>query len=59
MNPSSGNTDNPSFNSGSCLHGGLVGIFMGLADSVPGISGGTVALVMGIYRRWIKAIGLF
>ena len=41
------------------MRGGLVGIFMGLADSVPGISGGTVALVMGIYRRWITAIGRF
>ncbi len=29
---------------------------MGSADAVPGISGGTVALVLGIYRRLIDAI---
>lgn len=29
---------------------------MGMADVVPGVSGGTVALVLGIYRRLITAI---
>jgi putative membrane protein len=29
---------------------------MGMADIVPGVSGGTVALVLGIYRRLIDAI---
>ncbi len=29
---------------------------MGAADVVPGVSGGTVALVLGIYRRLIEAI---
>lgn len=32
------------------------GAVMGAADVVPGISGGTVALVLGIYRRLIEAI---
>ncbi len=32
------------------------GFAMGLADSVPGISGGTVALILGIYPRLVKAI---
>jgi len=32
------------------------GFVMGSADIVPGVSGGTVALVFGIYRRLIEAI---
>lgn len=34
----------------------LKGLFMGAADTVPGMSGGTVALVTGIYDRMIAAI---
>lgn len=34
----------------------LNGIFMGLADIVPGVSGGTIALILGIYERLISAI---
>lgn len=34
----------------------VVGILMGSADAVPGISGGTVALIAGIYGRLIAAI---
>ncbi len=34
----------------------LRGLFMGAADTVPGISGGTIALVTGIYERLITAI---
>lgn len=34
----------------------LRGFAMGAADLVPGVSGGTVALVLGIYRRLITAI---
>ena len=32
------------------------GFFMGAADIVPGVSGGTVALVFGIYRQLVGAI---
>ena len=32
------------------------GVLMGAADVVPGVSGGTVALVLGIYQRLIEAI---
>jgi len=32
------------------------GFFMGAADIVPGVSGGTVALVFGIYRRLVATI---
>ncbi len=34
----------------------LKGISMGLADIVPGVSGGTIALIEGIYERLIYAI---
>ena len=32
------------------------GIAMGLADIVPGVSGGTVALILGVYERLIRGI---
>jgi putative membrane protein len=32
------------------------GFIMGAADVVPGVSGGTVALVLGIYRRLISSV---
>lgn len=34
----------------------LRGFAMGAADIVPGVSGGTVALVLGIYRRLVSSI---
>jgi putative membrane protein len=34
----------------------LKGIFMGAADAVPGVSGGTIALITGIYERLIGAV---
>lgn len=34
----------------------LRGIFMGTADAIPGVSGGTIALITGIYERLIYAI---
>lgn len=34
----------------------LKGFLMGCADSVPGVSGGTIALITGIYDRLISAI---
>ncbi|WP_158055928.1 DUF368 domain-containing protein [Halorussus halophilus] len=37
----------------------LKGIFMGAADAVPGVSGGTIALITGIYERLIGAIAAF
>ena len=35
------------------------GVLMGSADIVPGVSGGTVALVLGIYNRLVTAISRF
>ena len=32
------------------------GFIMGAADVVPGVSGGTVALVLGIYQRLISSV---
>ncbi len=34
----------------------IQGLFMGMADVIPGVSGGTMALVMGIYRELIEAL---
>jgi putative membrane protein len=34
----------------------LRGLFMGSADIIPGVSGGTIALITGIYERLIHAI---
>jgi len=34
----------------------LKGIAMGTADAVPGVSGGTIALIVGIYERLIAAV---
>ncbi|MFQ3230633.1 MAG: putative membrane protein [Reinekea sp.] len=37
----------------------LKGAAMGIADGVPGVSGGTIALITGIYERFIAAIAAF
>ncbi len=34
----------------------LKGIAMGMADIVPGVSGGTIALIVGVYNRLITAL---
>jgi len=34
----------------------LKGLFMGSADAVPGVSGGTIALITGIYERLVNAV---
>ena len=39
------------------IRGGIGGILMGLANLVPGISGGTMLLAAGVYPRFIAAIG--
>ncbi len=35
------------------------GLLMGGADVIPGVSGGTMALIMGLYQRFINAIKLW
>ena len=37
----------------------VAGLCMGTADAVPGVSGGTIALVLGVYHRLIDSIGVF
>lgn len=37
----------------------LKGMLMGICDLIPGISGGTVAFITGIYERLIKAVKSF
>ena len=37
----------------------LKGMAMGLADLVPGVSGGTIALIAGIYEELIQSIAKF
>ena len=37
----------------------LTGFLMGSADVVPGVSGGTIAFIMGIYEELLKTIKLF
>lgn len=34
----------------------LRGVCMGIADVIPGVSGGTLALILGIYERFIAAV---
>ena len=36
---------------------GMAGLCMGAADAVPGVSGGTIALILGVYQRLIDSIG--
>jgi putative membrane protein len=36
----------------------LRGLLMGAADVVPGVSGGTVALIVGIYERLVRSVAL-
>jgi len=37
----------------------LKGLAMGTADAVPGVSGGTIALITGIYERLVRALTAF
>ena len=39
------------------IRGAVGGVLMGLANLVPGISGGTMLLAAGVYPRFISAIG--
>ncbi len=46
----------PEKQSGQDLRTAFCGFFMGAADVIPGVSGGTVALILGIYERLVTAI---
>lgn len=47
-------TPPPRPSTGATIGGGLL---MGGADAIPGVSGGTIALILGIYERFISGIG--
>jgi putative membrane protein len=48
------NEDQTTWNESPFLY--IKGFFMGSADIVPGVSGGTLALILGIYNRLMHAI---
>ena len=52
----SGIQEEPSSPGKSDLQIALCGFLMGAADIVPGVSGGTVALILGVYERLVTAI---
>ncbi|AHC14146.1 DUF368 domain-containing protein [Salinispira pacifica] len=39
------------------LINGLKGMFIGMANAIPGVSGGTIAVITGIYEPLIEALG--
>lgn len=57
QNDSSQNDDSQHNNPKQLLGVYVKGIAMGAADIVPGVSGGTIALIAGIYERLINALG--
>jgi len=52
-------SDAPQVSVGSDARHVLRGFLMGGADVIPGVSGGTVALILGIYQRLVTAISHF
>ena len=54
--PRTNQTLNASAPVGGPLALGLKGLLMGTADIIPGVSGGTVALIVGVYGRLLEAI---
>ena len=49
-------TSGPAFDVSTHLRTAGCGFLMGAADIVPGVSGGTVALILGVYERLVNAI---
>ncbi len=50
--------EQPNDTRGTMIRGGLGGALMGLANLVPGISGGTMLLAAGVYPEFIEAIAV-
>ncbi len=59
LSSSDGGDSLESNNSDSSLIIFVKGLLMGSADAVPGVSGGTIALITGIYERLITSISHF
>jgi len=55
--PAAGDGESPGILLSLAMRGGFGGALMGLANLVPGISGGTMLLAVGIYPRFIAALG--
>jgi putative membrane protein len=55
----SGSRENPAAELANAPRYGLKGFCMGSADIIPGVSGGTMALILGIYERLLRAIRSF
>ena len=58
-NPSASSQDAPVSGVGQDVINFVRGYCMGAADTVPGVSGGTVALILGHYQRLVTAISHF
>lgn len=43
---------------GAWIKNALRGVCMGVADVIPGVSGGTLALILGIYQRFVGSISM-
>ena len=40
------------------LHDLLSGAVVGVANFIPGVSGGTMAVVLGVYQQMLEVMGL-
>ena len=56
MSPTDPDSSAPGAPAALALRGAVGGVLMGLANLVPGISGGTMLLAAGVYRGFIDAI---
>ena len=51
-----GNTNHNTVGVGIAVRGGIGGLLMGLANLVPGLSGGTMLLAVGVYPQFIRGV---
>ncbi len=42
-----------------CLKNFLKGVLMGMVDIIPGVSGGTIAFITGVYERLVRNLSMF
>ena len=54
--PGAHGADRPRATAGGMILHAVQGLLMGTADVIPGVSGGTVALILGIYERLVDTI---
>ena len=51
-----GAADHAALGPGRCLRTAIGGVFMGVANLIPGVSGGTMILAIGLYEEFIDAV---